>query len=200
MKKPSLILLLPLLSLAACGTKSNEGATVTLEQLLENPLYAEQYYDELLDRMVNLEIQQDPLLEDGGKQSFVDDTQRDALTKAKEATAKQREGSMGTFVPVKEEPMGETLYVDNVVYVGPTFTTPPGPTLSIYLSTLVDPRDAAFPEEQALDLGRLESPYGAQRYSVPPVENPLLYRTVVLYDKKLERIYGFAQINRTVTR
>lgn len=214
MKKFILATLVPLFALTACGTKINEGTAVKLEQLLENPLYAEQYYDELLDRMVELEIQKDPLLEDGSKQSLVDDTQRDALTKAKEATAKQREGLMGSFVAAKEAPMGEVLYVGDVLYLGQTFTTPPGPGLAIYLSTLVDPRDAEkFPavrgpegpsgpewEDQSVELGRLESPYGAQRYSVPSVENPLMYRTVVLFDQKLERIYGFAQINRIVSR
>ncbi|MBI3331995.1 hypothetical protein HYZ99_03480 [Candidatus Peregrinibacteria bacterium] len=190
------IFLAPLFLLAACGPTINEGAAITLEQLLENPLYAEQYYDLLLERMVELEIQKDPILEEGSKKSLVEDVRRDALAKAREATAKQREGFMGVFVPAKEQAHGEALYVDDTLYLGPSFDSPPGPDLRVYLSTLVDPRDGEFPDEQSLDLGRLESPFGTQRFSVKPTDSPELYRTAVLYDADLDRMYSFAQLSQ----
>lgn len=66
----------------------------------------------------------------------------------------------------------------------------------MYVSNAVDPRDVNFPDDTAIDLGQLESPYGMQRYSVPGAEEEVQqYRTVVLFDKSLERIYGFAQLD-----
>ena len=167
---------------------------MTLEQQLANPLYAEQYYDILLDRMVELDIQDDPLMQDASKAALVDNTRLDALKKAKEATQRQREGTIGQFIGASEEVRGEALYVDNMLYFGPTFETYPGPELHVFLSTVVDPRDVAFPDDTSMDLGRVESAFGAQSMAVPEVENPLLYRTVALWDTKLERLYGFAQL------
>ena len=183
--------LLAALSLAAC---SGAAGTVTLEQNLQNPLYAEQYYDVLLDRMVELDIQDDPLMQDASKAALVEDTRLDALKKAKEATQRQREGATGQFIGAGEEVRGEALYANNMLYFGPTFETYPGPELHAFLSTVVDPRDVEFPDGSSLDLGRVESAFGAQSMAVPEVENPLLYRTVALWDTKLERLYGFAQL------
>ena len=177
--------------LSACAAPNG---TMTLEQQLANPLYAEQYYDILLDRMVELDIQDDPLMQDANKAALVEDTRLEALKKAKEATQRQREGALGVFIGVKEEVRGEALYVGNMLYVGPTFETYPGPELHVFLSTVVDPRDVEFPDDTSMDLGRVESAFGAQSMAVPEVENPLLYRTVALWDTKLERLYGFAQL------
>src|SRR3989344_6722607 len=94
-----------LLLLSACTGRPPQG--MSLEERLKNHLFAEAYYDTLLDRMVELDIQDDPLLEDSGKASIVENTRRDALAKAKEATRKQREGLVGSFVPAKEQAGGE---------------------------------------------------------------------------------------------
>ena len=51
-----------------------------------------------------------------------------------------------------------------------------------------------FPDETAVDLGRLESAYGAQHYAVPPLDYANQLRTAVLYDRELKRIHGFAQL------
>ncbi len=187
------VLLLPLLVLAGCASKPPQ---LTLEEALLNPLFAEQYYDMLVDLIVELEIKKDPLLEDKRKKATADEARRDALAKAKEATKVQREGTMGGFVPAKEFAKGEVLYRENRLFLGSTFETSPGPSLHLFLSTVVDPRDTAFPDDTSIDLGRLESAFGAQQYSVPPMDNPLLYRTVVLFDTKFERIYGFAQLSK----
>lgn len=187
------VFLFPLLALAGCASRPPQ---LTLEEELLNPLLAEQYYDTLVDLIVELEIKKDPLLENKRTKAIADETRRDALAKAKEATKAQREGTMGTFVPAKEFAQGEVLYRETRLFLGPTFETSPGPSLHIFLSTVVDPRDTMFPDDTSIDLGRLESTYSAQQYSVPSVDTPLLYRTVVLFDTKFKRIYGFAQLSK----
>jgi len=183
-----------LLLLSACTSGPPQG--MSLEERLKNHLFAEAYYDTLLDRMVELDIQDDPLLEDSGKASIVENTRRDALAKAKEATRKQREGLAGNFVPAKEQTGGEVLYVDNSLHFGPTFDTYPGPSLHVLLTTIVDPREGTFPDDTAIDLGEIQSPLGAQIIPVPEMEDTAKYRTVVLWDTKLERLYGFAQLSK----
>ena len=184
--------LLPIL-LAGCTSSNSSGPN--LEAHLLNPLYAERYYDNLVDRIVELEIQKDPILENERKKKIADETRRKALAGAQEAQKKQREGPRGFFIGVQEYAQGETLYLGDTLYLSTTFETDPGPSLHLYLSTIVDPRDTEFPDETTFDLGRLESPYGVQQYAVPEVEDPLLYRTAVLWDTKLERLYGFAQLS-----
>lgn len=167
---------------------------MTLEQQLENPLFAEQYYDDLVDRMVELFIQNDPAVEDNAKQGIIEDTRTEALNRAKEATSRQRDGVLGSFVSVKEHAEGEVLFLDGMLYLGPEFLSQPGPDLHIYLSKLIDPREeGSFPDADALDVGRVESPYGAQTYTVIGAEDPTAFHSAVLWDTKLERMYGFAQ-------
>lgn len=192
--KKNLFLLLPLL-LVSCKAVPG-GSGITLEERLQNPLFAEIYYDILLDRMVELDIQDDPILKDADKAKIVEDTRRDALAKAKAANTKQREGMMGNFISVAEETKGEALFVDATLYVGPTFESNPGPSVHVLLTTVVDPREGTFPDETSIDLGPLESPFGSQAMAVPPMEDASKYRTVVLWDTKLERIHGFAQMSR----
>jgi len=178
------------------GACSESGKSLTLETRLQNPLFAERYAETMVDLMVELEIQSDPLLEDESKKKIVDDTRRKWLKIGRDARKKQREGTAGHFIGTKEYTQGEALYVDNTLYLSTLFEAAPGPSLHLFLTAVVDPRDVEFPDETGIDLGRLESPYGAQQYNVPPVENPLLYRTVVLWDTKLERMYGFAQLGK----
>lgn len=181
--------------LASC-TQKPVGPNATLEEHLHNPLFAEQYYETLVDRMTEFAIQKDPILEDEKKSAIIDDVRRDALSASQAARAKQREGTSGFFVTVHEFVEGEALYVDDMLYLGPTFHADPGPSLHLILSTAVDPREGEFPDEKALDLGQLQTPFGADQYVVPDVENPLSYNTVVLWDTKLERLHGFAQLNK----
>lgn len=181
-----------LLSLAAC---SGPKPTAAEENLLENPLYAEWYYDDFVDHLVNLEIQNDPALDDSSMKSAADTARREALAQAKDATAKQRQGLLGAFVTISDETNGETLFLENTLFIGPDFMGVPGIDLHVYLSAVNDPRDAAFPDITAVDLGRVTTPYGAQSYDVPVAEEgDPTFRTVILYDVALKRIQGFAQI------
>lgn len=178
------------------GCTAQVAENPTLNEYLKNPLFAKWYYEELVQRMVELEIQQDPLLKDAAKKAIADSSRKEALQKAKEAGKKQLQGTMGSFVSILEETRGKVLYVDNHLYFGPDFSATAGISIHVFLTTVVDPRDVnPFPDDTALDLGPLESPYNSATYTVPPVENPLLYRTVVLLDTSLNRIQGFAQLS-----
>lgn len=186
----------PLLAIAAflIGCTAQVTESPTLDASLQNPLFAEWYYEELVQRMVELEIKQDPLLQDATKKALADSVRKDALQKSKEATKKQLQGMFGSFVSILEYVKGEALYVSDRVYFGPDFTATPGISVHVFLTTTVDPRDVTFPDPTAMDLGPLESPYESGSYGVPSVEDPLLYRTVVLFDTSLNRIHGFAQL------
>ena len=193
MKKSLSTLTLSTLLLAGCSAEPNE---MSLEQRLENPLYAERYAEEIVDRMVEYKIQNDPLLEDKQKAALIEETRKKWLEVGRDARTKQREGFTGFLISINEPAKGELPYRENILYTDTTFDVAPGPDLHFYMTTVVDPRDTEFPDETAIDLGQFRSSYGAQKYSVPPVEDPQLYRTVVLWDNALERLYGFAQISK----
>lgn len=188
---------LPLtLTLAVVLSACNQTQyTPDKEALLNNPLYAEQYAEQLVDRMTNLEIYQDPSLEDASVRSIVDETKEKWLKVAAQSRKDQREGIKGTLIPMKEYVEGEVLYKDNILHLAPHFISAPGPSLHVFLSKAIDPRDVLFPDETAIDLGEITSPYGAQSVAVPEVDTPEEYRTVVLWDTDINRLYGFAQIN-----
>lgn len=177
-----------------------------LKERLKNPLYAEYYYDDMTEIMTTLVLREDSALDAPGIRDVLDRTRNDSLTRANAANALQLEGTMGTFISEREFVLGDALLLDDVLYLGPTFDSAPGPSLRVYLTTVVDPRDAAFPDPTAVDLGRVKDQYGAQSFVVPPQKvagtggtaAPRL-RTVVLWDPELQLIYGFVQLSRAVT-
>lgn len=185
--------LLAVISLASCASTND---VTSIKQRLENPLFAERYAESMVDRLVELDIVKDPIMEDAGKKAFVDEQRKHWLEVSRSARAAQREGTQGNLISLGEYAKGDILYVDDLLYFGPLFEIDPLPSLHIYLTTVVDPRDAAFPDETAMNLGPLQSAYGAQTYTVPAVDNPLLYRTVVLWDKDLGRLHSFAQLGK----
>lgn len=192
-----LAILAPVLLLSSC-----RGArTLTLEERLNNPLFSEYYYDDLVQRMVDIEIGSErkdnaELLGDSARKSIMDETRRSALAAAKEAVGRQAEGRIGSFIPVAEFVKGEVLLLPEALYFGPDFDASPGPQLHLFLTTAVDPRDSTFPDETAIDIGRLENAYGAHEHSLPTLENRDALRTVVLFDSALQRLYGFAQLRQ----
>lgn len=181
-----------LILLSACSGTSQ----TSIEVQNRNPLTASRYGDELADSMANIVIQEDPLSKDPAMRKIIDAQIEHGKTIGDEARMKHREGMRGGFVEIKEEISGYVLYVDDMVYFSPDFLTPPGADLRVMHTTVVDPRDVLFPDPTTIDLGPLQSVYGAQQYSVPHQEKPELYRTVVIFDKKLKRIYGFVQLSK----
>jgi len=183
---------------ALCGllaTGCLRSTSPSVDALLENPLFAERYAEELVNSMVEMKIQDDPILVQPGKEAMIDQFRMQWRERADEAKRIQREGRAGFFVPVEEYVKGEVLFRENTLYVDSLFEVTPGPALRVYFTTAVDPRDTEFPDESAVDLGVLKSPYGTQQYRVPKLSNPIHYRTIVLWDTELERLYGFAQIS-----
>lgn len=181
--------------LSACNGSPAAYRSDALDEHLQNPLFAEQYFEALVQRMVELVITQDPILQDEQKQTIASDVRREGLEKAKGATQTQLKGTYGEFVSASEWAIGEVLYVQDTVYFGPDFRVDPGPSLHVFFTTTVDPRLASFPDDSAIDLGQIQSTIADQSYPVPNVENPLLYRTVVLFDTLIGRIYAFAQLS-----
>lgn len=189
-------LLLAILLLTACSQKVAIESP-TFEHNLQNPFFAERYAEQLVDRIVELKIDQDPLLEDPDIAKTVEDNRTYWLEKAREASKAQRDGKRGYISQMQEYAKGEVLYYDDHLYFDTGFETEPGISVHVYLTTVNDPRDVEFPDETALDLGQLSSPFGAQEYTVPPVlEDPNPYRTVVLWDTTLQRLHAIAQLNQ----
>jgi hypothetical protein len=100
----------------------------------------------------------------------------------------------GNMIPIGDFAKGDVLYVQGALYFGTLFEIDPLPDLHVFLTTVVDPREVTFPDATAMDLGLLQSAYGAQTYAVPEVDNPLLYRTVVLWDTEFGRLHSFGQL------
>lgn len=179
------------LVLSACG-----GLQTSIDRENMNPLAASRYGDELADTMANLIINNDPILQDVDMKSIVDAQIRLGKEIGQSARDKQSQGMQGAIIPVKADASGYVLYVDDTLYLSSDFQTKPGASLHAYMTTAVDPRDVTFPDATAIDLGVIQSAYGAQQYDVPPQKNPTLYRTFVLYDVRLKMIYGFAQLSK----
>jgi hypothetical protein len=186
-----LLALSPALLLTACG-----GAkSADLQTLLENPLYAEQFYDAQVENMVNLILSSGALLKDPATKKAIDDTRVEGLSHAKEATTLQARGKLGVIVSDTEEAAGEALLLDGVLYTGPEFQMLPGGDVRVYVSTVLDPRDGVFPDDTATEIDRVHTPFGASSYNVQLSGDELdAVRTVVFYDRELKRIVGFAQL------
>ena len=193
MKKRFLVL--PLLLLTGCSPTVKQSAS--LEQYLNNPLYAKQFYTELTDEMVNIEIREPDTLKDKHEASLIRNTKDHSLNLAQLETQKMNSGTTGNFVQVKQSTQGTVLLTQQGLFFGTDFTVEPGPSLHVYLTNAVDPRDVAFPDPSAKDIGLIASPYGAQSYALALTPDELKkYRTVVLLDRELNRIYGFAQLSK----
>jgi len=195
--KRQLCILGSALLLTACG--STIQTSNTLEEHLKNPLFAERYYEDLVGRMTEIQIRNPDLSEkDKDLASVVEKTKNDALEAAKAEARKRMQGMSGRFIELEEATQGFSLLRENTFYLSSDFVTYPGPSLHMYLTAVVDPRDVTFPDATAIDLGLISSPYGHQSYSVPQVADSGsgALRTAVLYDTTLKRVYGFAQLAR----
>jgi hypothetical protein len=177
------------LPLAACARTGADRA------LLENPLYAEWYYQDVVDHVVDLELADDASLKDADAKAKADAARKDALEKSNAAEARQDAGAKGTFVEVAEPNAGEALLLEGTLYISPDFQTAPGVDLHMYLSPAQDPREAAFPGPDDIDIGPVADPYGPHAYELGGKQLPDV-RSAVLWDNALKRMHGFAQLRR----
>lgn len=200
------------LSLTACSGLPR--GSQTFREHMRNPLVAQQYYAELVDHFVNLQIRNDPVIRDAGMKRILNAARTEALERAQTASQTVDESILGTFHSVQEETRGTALFGGNILHFSTDFLTVPGGDLHVYLTDVVDPRDVPFPDATAVDLGSLHLPYGAQSYEVPRREkaqetNPHTgtgsvvesqqetdrrHATVVIFDRMLKRLHGFAQL------
>lgn len=184
--------LLPVLLLAACSTLPK--GDVSFQEMVKNPLFAQNYYSDLTEHFVSLQIQNDPAMSDPAMKDTADKARLEALSKAQEASAIVNEGIHGTFIGIREETKGTALLANGNLYFGTDFMATPGGDLHVYASFSVDPRDVVFPGPDDTDAGPVKLAYGAQTYILPPMKDKPGQMSVVLYDNMLKRIHGFAQL------
>lgn len=163
--------------------------------LMENPLYAKRYYDELAENLVSLSIHKNPLLQEKGKEKTVEHVRREALVQGRKTEQELLSGTKGAFIPMEEYAQGIAFLDSHALYLSSDFEVTPGISLHLFLTTAVDPRDTLFPDPNAIDLGPLKSAYGAQSFAANLPANPILFRTAVLWDTALERLVSFAQLS-----
>ncbi len=199
--------LLPVLTATLIVTGCGNGIALpsrdtSLQEELNNPLYAEYYYDDLTEQMVRLALDEDPLLQDPNVRSIVDHTRTRSLEHANVAMKQREKGIEGIFLSDRELVLGEALLLEDVLYFSPTFDCAPGPKLNVYLTEKVDPREGSFPDETAVFVGPVKTQYGAQSFKIPTRTHTGTgtLRTVVLWDDELELLYGFAQLTNVASR
>lgn len=192
-KRTLLFLIFSVFVLAGCRTVMKK---TTVDEQNKNPLTASRYGDELADTMANLVIQSDPLAKDPNSRAIIDRQIEWGKQISQDARFLMTQGMFGSIIAIKESVTGNVIYLNDVLYLSSDFYTKPGPALHVFLTTVVDPRDIKFPDNTALDLGPLQAAYGQQQYPVPSRKNPELYRTFVLWDTVLNRLYGFSQLSK----
>lgn len=197
MKHPSLFAALPVaLLLAACGTQTPAEQA----DLVGNPLYARYYYQDLMETMANYGIQRDRMLENKEKKGIVDATKKRAQEHLKLATDKVNAGKSGGFMSDTGYASGIALLHEGTIYFSQDFNTLPGPSIYVFASDIADPGagtgSLSFPREGSLSLGPLQTPYGAQAYAIPAEGKDMAFRSVILWDNRLERLMGYAQLGQ----
>ncbi|HVW66898.1 MAG TPA: DM13 domain-containing protein [Candidatus Peribacteraceae bacterium] len=189
MKYSPILPAVSLLFLAAC---SGAGGGTSLDQKLQNPLYAQKYYEDLVSHMVSLQIHNDPILKKSDIKSVVDKARLNGVTLAQNAAKQKDKGPHGIFVSDNDEVAGSVLLLGTTLYIGPDFYLAPGPSTHFYLTTVTDPRTVQFPDNTAVDLGPVQDAYGAQTLHVPSSKDTA--HTLVLFDTQMKKIFGFAQL------
>lgn len=186
MKHARIFTLLSLIFFAGCSSQPSAPEN--------NSLLKSQRLEELADTLANIIITEDPASKDVVTRNMI----TAEIAKTKEALAAeqaaQKNGLSGPFLSVMESVQGNVLLKDGMLYLSSDFYSRPGLSLHLYLTTAVDPRDVTFPDVTAVDLGALDYPFGPMAFAVhgDKTEN---MRTAVLWDAKLKRLYGFAQLS-----
>lgn len=180
-----------MLLLTACNRRGIDAA------LMDNPLYAIAYGNDLADTLANLIILEDPISKEEGMTEKIQNEIAEAKILIQAAEERQNEGFLGALISAPEETAGNVLYLDDKLYLSPDFYVNPGVNLHLYLVPNVDPRGMTEPDSTMIDLGQLKSHYGAQTYDVGDQPKPELLRSFMLWDLELGRMHGFAQLSRS---
>ncbi len=184
------------LLLVACASPPSGPLSAPLQERLRNPLVAERYWSDMAEHMADFTRTNDPIMKDAGKAAIIEAERTRALERVTQARKLKKEGRSGIWQAVvpTEDVIGEALLQGHILYIGPAFEARPNPSVSMYLTRAVDPRSAGFPDETSLNLGQLQSAFGAQEYAIPTDRQTEDFFTAVLYDTRLKRLMGFAQL------
>lgn len=186
----SLAFLIAPVVLAACGEA--RVAYPEREDIYRNPLYVYAENSLRVQYITNLEMKEPSM------SGALKTPKLQALRAAQDSQTIIQEGWLGTFVRgVDDEVTGGVVLVDGWLHIGPSFVMAPGIDVRVYLTKAIDPLEGAFPDDTAIEVGPLVKALGLQ--SLPLDESiPLdgTYRTVVLYDRELNRLLGFAQLEK----
>jgi hypothetical protein len=185
-----------LLTFILAASLSGCTSSTSIAQENRNPLVASRYGDMQADTLANLFISKDPVTQQPGMKDLIEKKIDEAKTISTNARQLQQNGLMGLFIGIKEGVQGYALLLEKTLYFSSDFETKPGLNLHVYLTNAVDPRDVTFPDKTAIDLGEIQSAYGAQQYTLPGNTKPESYRTVVLWDTVLKRSYSFSQLSK----
>ena len=107
----------------------------------------------------------------------------------------------GNYAPSDTASGGVTLIkLQNGHYelrLGDDFSTTPGPDLFIYLSTAADPTDGKTIKANAfVDAGKLNSPKGGQKFSLPANFETRKFKSVAIWCKQFGILFGAAALTQ----
>lgn len=182
------------LLLAACG--SNLQSMDVQKYFAQNPLAAEEAATALGQVYVSMIVDEKAELEKNDLFDEVDGMRVAAGKAIEDATRERKNGLLGQFIPHKQFTRGFVLVrpKDGIIFTGTTFESAPGPDLHLFASELSDPREGVFPDDSAVDLGLMGYTYGPQTMTFDATLWNDNFRSLIIYDVKLKRLYGFAQI------
>ena len=105
----------------------------------------------------------------------------------------------GNYAPADTASGGVSLVkLDSGNYelrLGDDFSTTPGPDLFVYLSASADPTDgAAITGNDFVDAGKLGSPTGGQKLSLPSDFDPRKFTSVAIWCKQFSVLFGAAPL------
>ena len=79
--------------------------------------------------------------------------------------------------------------------LGDDFSTTPGPDLFVYLSASADPADGnAIKDNEFVDAGKLGSPTGGQKLSLPKDFDAAKFKSVAIWCKQFSVLFGAASL------
>lgn len=176
-------------------TACSQTNSVSLDAALQNPLFAERYSEEIIERLTSLQIQEDKDVTNPETLTKIEKTKAEWQKVSDEASDMRFEGKYGRFSLVNNQDFvtGGVLIYKDTLYLSTDFEALPSPNIVLYASSAVDPRESeVFPSESDIKLLTLQSPYGMQSYPVEIDTSTL--KSIVMYDTFLNRIIGFAQM------
>jgi hypothetical protein len=176
-------------------TACSQTNSVSLDAALQNPLFAERYSEEIIERLASLQIKEVEGVTDPETLTKIEKAKAQWQKVSDQASDIRFEGKYGRFNLVNNDDFvtGGVLIYKNTLYLSTDFEVLPSPNIVLYASTVVDPREnEVFPSTEDTKLLTLESPYGMQSYAVKIDTSTL--KSIVVYDTFLNRIIGFAQM------